>query len=219
MAGENYYPNVDNYPTPSFKSPIPPPDVDPGEGELLYVAYSVWWAEVLAAACMALLQPSTWQGDHDAVITAQNRANDLLMLLQTPSEASIPTPFWDTGEDVDDQEPADMQPWYGYTTQTEHAPETGDFVLDAAIFVLTGLLAIATVEVGAYPAILFNTLAKRLVVANRRGDVGEVIKIWFDGQEAATVDTSSYAPGDIIRTTVIGDPDEEMHALAIVQVS
>lgn len=130
---------------------------------------------------------------------------------------SMPTPFWDEDEDVDDEEPADVQPWYGYVTNPSAPADELDFVTNAAIWTITGFLAVATVEFGFAPAILFNTVARKLVLPMRRGDLGEIIRIWIDGSEAATVDTTPYAEGEIIRVTVVGDPDMEEHQLIIVQ--
>jgi len=223
MSGDNDYPNVDNYPEPSFKSPIPAPDYPGDSGDLLYVAYTTFWAEVLAAACMALLQPSTWQGTHDEIILAQNRANDLLIALQTPVTPpadSVPTPYWDEDSEVDDELPTDAQPWYGTVSNPEAPADELDFVENAAIWITTGFLAIATWEIGAAPAILFHTIAPRFVLATKRGDLGEIIRILVDGEEAARVDTSGYAPGDIIRTPILPDPAITTgHDIIIVQVS
>lgn len=223
MAGDNDYPNVDNYPEPSFKTPIPPPDYEPDAGELLYVAYNTFWAEVLASACMALLQPSTWEGDHDEIILAQNRANTLLMLLQTPvspPDETVPTPYWDEDTEVDDEMPTDMQTWYGTVSNPEAPPEELDFVENAAIFAMTGFLAVATWEVGFAPAILFHTIAPRFVLAMRRGDAGEIIRILVDGEEAARVDTTSAAVGDVVRVPIVADPAVMTgHDIAVIQVS
>lgn len=223
MNGDNDYPNVDNFPQVSFKSPIPAPDYEVNSGDLIYVAYNVFWAEVLAAACMALLQPSTWQGEHDDIITAQNRANDLLIALQTPvtpPDDEVPSPYWDEDSDVDDAEPTDVQTWYGTVSDPEAPPVELDFVENAAVWAFTGFLALATWEIGAAPAILFHTIAPRFLLATKRGDFGEIIRILVDGEEAARVDTSGYAPGDVIRTPIVGNPAIETgHDIMIVQVS
>lgn len=171
---------------------------------------------------MALLQPSTWAGDHDEIILAQNRANNLLVALQTPvtPPEDVPAPYWDDSDDVDDSLPADAQPWYGTVSDPEAPPAELDFVENAAIWALTGFLAVATWEVGFAPAILFHTIAPKFVLATKRGDLGEIIRILVDGEEAARVDTSSAAPGDIIRTPIVADPAiTSGHDIAIIQVS
>lgn len=131
----------------------------------------------------------------------------------------VPTPFWDSDSEVDDELPADTQTWYGYVTNPEAAQSEFTFFENALIWSFTGFIALATLEVGAAPAILFNTVAKKMVIANRRGDVGEIIRIWIDGGMAAEVDTSGYASGDVIRTSIVGDASLETHSIAIVQVS
>lgn len=220
--GQNIYPSPINYPVSSFPQRVPPPEVDPDDaGTLIYVKYSWEWREVLMAAIDQLLNPATWEGDHDDVITALNRATNLKDLIQTPVsvEEGVPTPFWDEDTEVDDELPADAQPWYGYVTDPTVPQDELTFFENALIWGFTGFIAAATFEVGFAPAILFNTTAKKLVLANRRGDVGAIIRIWIDGSMAAEVDTSGYTEGDVIRTTVIGDPDLSTHDLAIVQVS
>lgn len=222
MPGTNSYPNPDNYPAPSFPTPVPPPEVDPDAGELLYVGYNPAWTEVIEGALMQLMNPATWQGDHDDIITAQNRANVLMWLLQEPvdvGEVKAPTPYWDEDSDVPDEFPADVQPWYGYVTNPEAPQDELDFVEQFSIWAMTGFLAVATWEIGAAPAILFHTIAPRFVLAMRRGDLGEVIRILVDGEEQARVDTSSYAPGDVIRQSIFTDDSLAGHDIAIVQVS
>jgi len=221
MPGQNVYPDADNYPVSSFQSPVPPPDVDPDAGELLYVGYNPAWTEVLEGALMQLMNPATWQGDHDEIITALNRANGLMILLQHPvvPPEEIPSPYWDEDGDVDDSYPADMQPWYGYVTDPELPPGELTFIENAAIWTFTGFLAVATIEIGAAPAILFSTIAPRFVLATRRGDLGEIIRILVDGEESARIDTSGYAPGEVIRTPILADPELSSHDIMIVQVS
>jgi len=134
-------------------------------------------------------------------------------------EGTMPTPFWDEDSDVDDELPDDAQPWYGYVTNPEAPADELDFVTNAAIWTITGFLAVATWEIGAAPAILFNTVAPKFMLAVRRGDIGEIIRLWVDGSQAAEVDTSSYAAGDIIRVPVAGDPALSTHQIIMVQVS
>lgn len=133
------------------------------------------------------------------------------------AEPDVPTPYWDEDADVDDEEPADEQPWYGLVTDINNPELT--FVENASIWVITGFLALATWEIGAAPAILFKTIAPRFALAMRRGDIGEIIRIYVDGSEAATVDTSSYAPGEVIEVDVMGDPANSLHDVLIVQRS
>ncbi len=223
LSWQNDYPNPANYPISSFQTPIPPPEVDPDAGELLYVAYNPAWQEVLEGALMQLMNPATWQGTDAEIVEAQNRANVLMWLLQhavvLPAEEKAPTPFWDEDSDVSDEFPTDMQPWYGYVTNPEAPQDELDFVEQFGIWAMTGFLAVATWEIGAAPAILFHTIAPRFVLAMRRGDLGEVIRILVDGEEHARVDTSGYAAGDVIRQSIFTDDTLTGHDIAIVQVS
>jgi len=132
---------------------------------------------------------------------------------------SAPTPYWDEDQDVDDDMPADDQIWYGYVEDPEAPAEELTLIEQFAIWGITGFLAYATWEVGFAPAILFNTIAPKFVLAFKRGDVGEVIRIIIDANEAATVDTSSAAVGDVVRVQIAGDPSLATHDVMIVQVS
>lgn len=133
--------------------------------------------------------------------------------------SSVPTPFWDTDDDVDDELPVDAQPWYGYVADPTLPADELTFVEQAGIWGITGFLAFATFEVGFAPAILFHTIAPKFALAFRRGDVGELIRIVVDGVELSRVDTTPAAAGDVVRVQVIADPEIEEHALLLVQES
>jgi hypothetical protein len=133
--------------------------------------------------------------------------------------ADIPTPFWDEDQDVNDEFPSETQPWYGYVTDPEAAPGELTLVEQSSIWAFTGFLALATWEIGAAPAVLFNTIAPSFVLAVRRGDVGEIVRILVDGQDAAQIDTTAMTEGDVVYQTIIADPAFETHDLMIVQVS
>lgn len=173
----------------------------------------------MEGALSALTQPSAWTGTPDDIKLAISRAITLRSLIGQADVRTVPAPYYDDDEDVDDQLPEDEQPWYGYVTDPEAPPGELDFVENALIWGFTGFIALATWEVGFAPAVLFNTLAKKMVLANKRGDVGEVLRIFIDGEEAARIDTTDYAPGEIIETPIIGDPELETHEIMIVQVS
>lgn len=130
----------------------------------------------------------------------------------------IPTPFWDDAADVDDQESAEEQTWYGYVTDPEADPEELTFIENAAIWTFTGFIAFASWEVGFAPAVVFHTIAPRFVLAWKRGDVGEIIRVIVDGAEAGTVDTTSAAEGELVEFNVVADQDLEEHELILVQV-
>lgn len=219
---DNLYPSGLNYPVPSFRQGVTPPDVDPDEGELIIVAYNPDWIPVLMAACNQLLQYSTWLGDHDALILATERAANLKVLLQQPAELptnNYDTPYWDDETDVDDSEPPDEEDWYGEVEDAlAPAPEM-TFSQNAVIWLLTGFVAIATVETGpgaVAAAVAFRTVAKRFVLAFNRGDIREQFRIIIDQTDYGQVDTNGASPGDIFEMTVNGLDDTEDHEILIV---
>jgi hypothetical protein len=116
--GLNLYPDPSNFPITSFPQPVPAPDFDPDDaGTLITVQYSWEWQQVLLAAIDQLRNPATWQGDHDTVITALNRATNLkdMLQIQVAGSSEIDTPFWDdsTGDDASAQATPSTESWYG----------------------------------------------------------------------------------------------------------
>jgi len=218
--GQNVYPNPDNYPVSSFPQPVPAPTVEADDaGTFMYVGYSWEWQQVLLAAVDQLKNPATWQGDHDAIIQAIDRATDLQYLLQAPIELSteVETPFWDDEENVDDNAPADDQRWYGEVTNPTAPADELDFVESVLLWGFTGLIALATFEVGGFaPAILFHTTVKKFIITQKRGDVAETIRFVVDGEDAKFVNTAPYSEGDLIETTIITPDTDGDHTLMIV---
>jgi len=182
--GQNLYPALDNYPAPTFPQPVPPPTVDPDdEGTLITVQYSWEWQQVLLAAVDQLRNPATWQGTHDEIITALNRATNLKAMLQI-NIGEVETPFWDDTTDVEDSEPADMQTWYGEVTNPTAPADELDFVESVALWAFTGLVAVATFEVaGIAPAIAFHTSVEKVIILQKRGSVAETIRFVVEGQD------------------------------------
>lgn len=215
---QNIYPADDNFPVTSFPQPVPAPSVDPDDaGSLIQVQYSWQWQPVLLAAVDQLLNPATWQGEHDEIITALNRATNLKELLQRPVEIA-PTPFWDDESDLEDSEPADMQPWYGQVTNPSAPAGELDFIESLALWFFTGIVALATFEVGGVaPAIVFHTTVEKFIILQKRGDVAATIRFVIDGEDAKFVNTAPYAPGDIIETPLITNPTGGDHTLMIIQ--
>lgn len=211
--GQNIYPDPENYPVSSFPQPVPAPSVDPDDaGTLLLVQYSWEWQQVLLAAVDQLRNPATWQGDHDEIITALNRATNLKEMLQKPANVSIQSPFWDNESDNEISLPADEQVWYGAVTNWLAPADELDFVQNIALWVLTGFVAYAG---GIGAAIFFRTTAKRFIVAVEAGDVPEIIRVVVDSAEFR-IDTTGFE-GEIIELNVIADPEIEEHDLYIIK--
>lgn len=202
MPGQNDYPSTDNYPDPSFKTPVPLPLVPPDEGEQILVAYNPAWIPVLVAAAQQLLLPSTWQGDHDTVIDALNEASLLIFQLTEPAGTSgVPTPFWDEGQDLDDQASESEQSWYGEVDDPEAPADDITFIENVGIWAITGFIAYSG-QIGA--AIFFHSIAPSFVLAFHRGDVGEIWRVIVDAADYGTVDTSSATENDVVEMRVIG---------------
>jgi len=217
--GQNVYPDPANYPITTFPQEVPPPEVDPDdEGTLIYVKYSYLWRPVLMGAIDQLRNFATWQGDNAAKQLAFDRATNLKAMLATDLGATlVETPFWDNETDVEDSETAEMQPWYGQVTNPTAPPGELDFVENVALWIFTGLVAIATFEVaGVAPALAFHTTVEKFIILQKRGDVAETIRFVVDGQDAKFVNTAPYSPGDIISTEIITPQTGGGHDLLII---
>jgi len=221
VFGGNLYPNSENYPQVSFPQELTPPDTDPDFPTTILVEYAPEWAEVLAAACDQLLQFSSWAGTNEEKGLAVDRANLLKVLLQTPVEIeeTVPAPYWDSEEDVDDEMPVDEQEWYGLVTNPTAPADELTFVENAVIWILTGFVALVlapSLPVGAAAAISFRTLATRFTLAFNRGDIIEQIRIIIDAQDYGEVDTSAMSVGDIVEVNIDGLEDLPFHDILLV---
>jgi len=213
----NAYPNADNYLSPSFNDTVIAPSVDPDEGALIAVAYNPAWQKILLGAATQMLQYAAYAGTDDEKKLAVARATTLMVLLQNDI-SSVGTPFWDDESDVDDQEPVATQPWYGEVTNPEAPAGELDFVENVALWIVTGLVAIATFEVGGVaPALAFHTTVEKFIILQKRGDAAATIRFVVDGEDAKFVNTAPYAPGDIIETQIITEQTGGDHTLLIVQ--
>lgn len=207
------------HPTSSFNEPVSPPDIEPDEGEQVQVCFSYEWLPYVLGALSQLALQTTWRGTPSEVLLAQGRATNLTGLFANPVCAvdEVETPFWDDEDDVDDSEPADMQEWYGEVTNPTAPADELDFVESVALWAFTGLVAIATFEVaGIAPAIAFHTFVEKFIIIQKRGDAGETIRFVVDHQDSITIDTTPYAPGELIETTIVTPQTGEEHELLII---
>lgn len=126
----------------------------------------------------------------------------------------VPTPFWDEGQDVDDQESAETQTWYGEVDDPGVPADEISFVENAGIWVITGFIAYSG-QIGA--AIFFHTIAPSFVLAWHRGDVGEIWRIIVDSADFGTVNTASAAENDVVQKPILAGEGE--HDIVLVKVS
>jgi len=131
------------------------------------------------------------------------------------ASADVETPYWDDASDVDDNASTDDQLWYGEVTDATAPADELDFVENILVWSFAGLLAVAGAPAA---AIAFTTIAPKFLIAQKAGDVGEVIRIVLDGHDVTTIDTTGHA-GEIITTPVVGDPTLSTHQLYLVKVS
>lgn len=132
-----------------------------------------------------------------------------------PQENTVDAPYWDTDDDVDDEEPIAEQEWYGYVIDAVTPPDTGDFIADATIFAFEGLIVASLGLAGIAPALAFKTIASKFVVEFKNGgDAGTVLRFFLDGVKVAQKTTTG--DGSVEELTLVGDPDLDEHQLYIV---
>lgn len=209
-----YAPGLRGFPTPNEAAGI--------TAYLLFLFDDPEYAQYILGACENLVYDYNWYEAGD-LLPAEASEAFRLIVQQAPYNVlpeEVPTPWWDTGEDVDDDEPRDMQGWYGTVTNPEAPADELDFVESAIIWFFTGLVALATFEVGGIaPAIVFHTTVEKFVILQKRGDVAETIRFVVDGQDAKFVNTAPYAPGEVISTPIMTPQTGGSHTLMVVQTS
>jgi hypothetical protein len=132
----------------------------------------------------------------------------------TNSCEMTPAPYWDEASDVDASDPSDAQPWYGVVEDILAPPDGITFEENAAIWIFTGFIAYSG-EVGA--AIYFRTIAPKFVLAFKRQDVGETLRVILDAQDYGTADLSTVGVGEILNFPVVANPATDTHDLYVIK--
>lgn len=211
MFGEKKFPQL-GYPTPT---------TIPDETTCLTLnipANDEWWAIVVGVLYTLVLEWN-WQQlegglDRDEVAARwQLMLEDALDVASSSNSCGITeveAPFWDTDEDVDDNAPVDEQVWYGEVDDPTILPTTETFRERAEDFAFAGLLAIAGAP-GA--AISFLTIAPRFRLAFKQGNIGNIIRVFVDANEAAQI--TDAGDDSIAEVAIIADPELETHQIYI----
>lgn len=213
MFGEKNFAAV----TPKYPTPVEVPE-EMGCRQFSIPASTAWFALVMGCL-MQLAEEENWQ-QYSGGITASDAAAAAQTIIDSGYDngtcgtgGNIPTPYWDTATDVDDESDPAEQAWYGYVDDPELPPDELTFVEDIGIWVMTGFLAVSGTPAA---AILFNTVAEDFVLAMRGNDVGEVIRVIVDAKQHALVDTTGK-DGEIIEVPIFTDPDVSPHTILLVK--
>ncbi len=204
----------------------PTPEETPEETTCLLLqipANSAWWS-IWTGLLLSLTEEANWQQfeggmtPEDAADAASITVENALALAETQScGVMVETPFWDDEEDVDDEATAEDQMWYGEVTNPTAPAGELDFVENILLWAFTGLVAVATFEIGGpAPAIAFHTFVEKFIIIQKRGDAGETIRFVIDHEDAITIDTTPYAPGELIETTLVTPQTGMEHELMII---
>lgn len=149
-----------------------------------------------------------------------NLAQKLISALsEAPCGVSeFPTPFWDTGDDVNDEQPAETQEWYGEVTDASAPANALTFVENAALWTTLGFIAYSPAPVApAAPAIFFRTSAPRFALDFSRGDVREVFRVVVDAADYSTVDTDDMIVDEVVQLSVDGLDEQPTHDIIIIR--
>lgn len=212
MYGAKQFPQV-GYPTPTT---IP----EETTCLILNVPSSAEWWGIVVGVLYSLILEWNWQQfegglDRDVVAarwqTMFEDALDIAAATAACPTTDVDTPYWDDATDVDDEFPADEQPWYGYVADAT-APTELDFVEDATIWAFTGLIAVSTGGAGIPAALLFRTTATKFVLSYKNGgNIGDIIRFFVDGVKI--YEGADTGDGSIADVLVIGDPANETHQI------
>jgi len=182
---------------------------------------SAEWYGLFMAAVLTLTNEWNWSQSiggievGDAAAKCWEIINAAYEQAETGScSPDVPAPYWDDGEDIDAEEPVEMQPWYGLVTDIFAPPDGLTFEENLSIWLLTGFIALSG-EVGA--ALFFHSIAPRFVLAWKREDIGEIFRVVVDSADYGTVDTTAASPGDIVNLTVLADPALDGHDIYIIK--
>lgn len=211
MFGTKLFPQL-GYPTPT---------TIPTETTCLTLnipASDEWWAIVVGVLYTLILEWN-WQQLEGGIDRDEAAARFQLMLEDALEFASthntcqvsdVPTPYWDEDSEVDDEATPEEQIWYGEVEDPTVVPTTETFQERAEDFAFAGLLAISGLP-GA--AVSFLTIAPRFRLAFKQANIGNIIRVFVDANEAATiVDTGDDS---VIEVPIIADPELESHQIYI----
>lgn len=198
---------------------FPTPNMPAGTlSYLLFYFPDEEWAQWILGALEPMNYADNWFESGE--MSVDDAAEEFRCIVQDAPYNLIPeeltqTPFWDNAEDVDDTAPPDDQRWYGYVTDPDAPAGELDFVEDASVWVVSGMIALATGSVGV--ALAFRTFVRNFILTQKKGDVGETIRYVIDGRDMTTI--AGDGSGDLVSVSMVGDPDLSEHDFYIIKTS
>ncbi len=210
------FPNQKGFPTPNA-----PPD------EMACRTFSIpadeEWLALVMGACQALTNEWAWY--QNGTLTPAEAAAAMVDIINSAyaqaetnqCDTMIGTPYWDTAADASAEASVEDQTWYGMVTNPTAPAAELDFVENVSLWVVSGLVAIATGSIGA--ALAFRTVVSKFILIQRAGDVAETIRYVVDNQDITTINTADIAAGTLIQVPVVADPTISPHQIYIVKTS
>lgn len=180
------------------------------------------WQAIVMGALDTLTLEYNWQQFEGgitreaAAARALQMVNDCYAQVETNQcDTMIGTPYWDTAADVSAEASVGDQTWYGEVTNPTAPAAELDFVENVSLWIVSGMVAIATGSIGA--ALAFRTVVSKFILIQRAGDVGETIRYVVDNQDITTINTADVASGTLIQVPVVADPTISPHQIYIVK--
>lgn len=202
------------YPIPSFRVPVPAPDVEPTDAPLVSVCFNYSWLPYVLGALQQLTLQSTWSGFFDPPdALAMRRGASLVQQFALAYDdlacpvGDVPAPYWEDGNEADDTMPAETQIWYGYVSE-------GNFIEDIGVFLVSNFLAAAISEKA---AILYATNERKIRLSFfNGGGVPGVIKVYANEILAQVVNLTGDTDEVIDVDVLTGYTDEAVEILQIL---
>lgn len=134
---------------------------------------------------------------------------------------AVPTPWWDTVGDADDEAAALTQTWYGYVTfppallgfELLDDPPPYTFIERIQDWVIAAFIVYAGQPAA---AVFFLTIAPKFRLAWKTGNLGGLVRVFVDAVEYGRVDTFSESPGEVHLDVYHTDPDLDEHELVVI---
>jgi len=190
---------------------FPTPDDTPlDEGYLLFTfPNSNDWAGLLLGAADALSHE--WNFYNWGEMLPDEAADAWRQIInQAPynlREPNVPAPYWEDGDEADDEAPIETQQWYGYVSE-------GNFIEDAGVWLISNFLASA---LSPTVATLYATHQRKVRLAFLEGGPGKVVTVYVNDIVVAVQELQ--AEGNAVKTidVITGYVDTAVEVMTTIE--
>jgi len=167
------------------------------------------WAQLILGAVQPLIFAYNWY--EWGALTPEEAAEAFKLIVDNAPynllDEPVPAPYWEDGNEADDEMPADTQIWYGYVSE-------GNFIEDIGVWAVSNFLA---ATLGEKAAVLYATNERKIRLSFfNGGGVPGVIKVYADDILAQTVNLTGDADEIIDVDVITGYIDEPVEILQVL---